>query len=278
MNVHKTCGIWFPQRQLGMANGVVAMGMALGFMLTSMISATALSPLLGGWRNVLFFYGIISVLFSGFWHFTRVPKDKNDSEADGPIKTPLIDRLKHMVRIKNIWLLGLMILGIGGCVQGMLGYLPLYLRNVGWSGPMADNALGTFHGISMICTIPIAMFSDRLGFRKKVLMIAAIMLIAGTGMLSLANGFMVWIAVIIGGMVRDGFMAIYITMVIETRGVGAAYAGMGIGLTSLFSAMSNLISPPFGNSLAQFSPGLPFVFWALLGLIGFTSLCFVAEN
>ena len=31
MNVHKTCGIWFPSKQLGMANGVVSLGMALGF-------------------------------------------------------------------------------------------------------------------------------------------------------------------------------------------------------------------------------------------------------
>jgi nitrate/nitrite transporter NarK len=33
MNVHKACGVWFPKEQLGMANGVVAVGMALGFLL-----------------------------------------------------------------------------------------------------------------------------------------------------------------------------------------------------------------------------------------------------
>jgi hypothetical protein len=26
MNVHKTCGVWFPKEQLGMANGVVSVG------------------------------------------------------------------------------------------------------------------------------------------------------------------------------------------------------------------------------------------------------------
>ena len=30
MNVHKTCGVWFSKKRLGMANGVVSVGMALG--------------------------------------------------------------------------------------------------------------------------------------------------------------------------------------------------------------------------------------------------------
>ncbi|MEJ2285880.1 MAG: MFS transporter, partial [Desulfobacterales bacterium] len=54
MNVHKTCGVWFPREQLGMANGVVSVGMALGFLSGSLLAATVFSPLLGGWRNVLF--------------------------------------------------------------------------------------------------------------------------------------------------------------------------------------------------------------------------------
>ena len=39
MNIHKTCGIWFPKEQLGMANGVVSVGMALGFLSGSLLAA-----------------------------------------------------------------------------------------------------------------------------------------------------------------------------------------------------------------------------------------------
>lgn len=52
MNVHKICSTWFSGRQLGLPNGVVSTGMALGFMTTSILSATVLSPLLGGWRGM----------------------------------------------------------------------------------------------------------------------------------------------------------------------------------------------------------------------------------
>jgi len=58
MNNIKACGIWFPRHQLGLANGFLSMGMALGFLVGSMTSATWLSPWLGGWRNVLIFAGI----------------------------------------------------------------------------------------------------------------------------------------------------------------------------------------------------------------------------
>lgn len=76
MNVIKTCGVWFSRRQWGLANGVAATGMALGFMVSSIISATLLSPWLGGWRNVLFFNGAIAMTISIPWYLSRpAPND-----------------------------------------------------------------------------------------------------------------------------------------------------------------------------------------------------------
>ena len=71
MTLHKACGVWFSGRRLGLANGVVSAGMALGFMSGSMISATLLSPRLGDWRRVLFFYGGVAIVMSIPWTLTR---------------------------------------------------------------------------------------------------------------------------------------------------------------------------------------------------------------
>jgi MFS family permease len=278
MNVHKTCGVWFSMRQLGLANGVVAMGMALGFMVGSMISATVLSPWLGGWRNVLLFYGAISIAISIFWHFTRPTIDDVETSAGETDTRSLRQTVLHVIRVRNVWLLGVSLLGIGSCVQGMLGYLPLYLRGIGWTEAGADGALATFHGVSMICVIPLALWSDKLGSRKKVLMVAALIIITGVGLLSIVDGMMVWVAVIMAGFVRDGFMAIFMTMIIETEGVGAAYAGTAIGLTMAFIGLGNLLSPPLGNSLADMAPGFPFLFWATLAAVGFFGLYLTKEE
>lgn len=275
MNVHKTCGLWFSKRQLGLANGIVSMGMALGFVVASMISATVMSPFLGGWKNVLFFYGAVSMVVGMFWHLAHPAPEKDDATTPTTTRVSLKSVIIRVSRIRNVWFLGIAILGFGGCAQGMLGYLPLYLREIGWSGILADNALGTFHGISMVAVIPIALLSDRLGSRKKILIPAALMMTIGTGLLSLVDGILVWVAVIVAGIIRDGFMAVFMTMIIETKGIGSVYAGTGIGLVMIFSGLSSMASPPIGNSLAHIHPGLPFVFWAGLGMVGSLSLFLV---
>jgi NNP family nitrate/nitrite transporter-like MFS transporter len=277
-NVHKTCGVWFSARRLGLANGVASMGMALGFMLGSLISATYLSPWLGGWRNVLLLYGAISVAISVPWLLSRDAPSPVTAAPSPPDAEPARRGLSHVVRLRSIWFLGLTLLGVQGCVLGTLGYLPLYLRGVGWPGAQADGALAVFHGVSMLFTIPLALFSDRLASRKTVLIGAVSMTIMGTSLLSVAGGAWVWVAVIMAGIVRDGFMAVLITTVIETEGVGPGYAGTAVGLILAFSGVGGMIGPPLGNSLASIDPAMPFAFWAALAVGGLASLTLVKEG
>lgn len=274
MNGIKTSGIWFSRHQLGLANGVTSMGMALGFMLGSLISATALSPLLGGWRSVLIFYGVLSILLAIPWYFTRNP----DVVKSSGTRLSIQKSLAHVMSIRQLWLLGLVIFGVGGSIQAVLGYLPLYLRGTGWQPATADSVLSAFHLASMIFTIPIALSSDRFGSRKRFLMAATTMTIVGFSLLSVVSGTAVWIAVITAGFVRDGFMAIFITMIVETEGVGPVYAGTAPGFVMVFSGLGTLFAPPLGNSLAHISPSLPFVFWTTLAIVGFLGLVMTKER
>ena len=278
MNVHKTCGIWFSAKRLGMANGVVAAGMALGFMLGSLLSATLLSPWLGGWRQVLFLYGGLSMLIGLLWCFTPEAGASHQSTSIAAGRISLWRGLYHVARLRNVWLIGLAMLGNRACIEGMLGYLPLYLRRVGWPPALADGALATFHGVSLLAAIPLAMLSDRLGSRKRFLIIATLMIACGVALLSVSKGELVWVAVIVAGIVRDGFMAILMTLIIELKGVGVAYTGTAIGLVLVFSRLGSLISPPLGNSLAELNLALPFVFWAALAFLGVFGFYFVKER
>lgn len=271
MNTLKMVSMWFSRRQLGLASGFMSMGMALGFLMASLLSASVLSPWLGGWRPVLFLYGGISAALCIPWLLTR-PAPLPASPAVGVRPVSLVKTMLRIASIRKIWLLGLAILGIGGCIQGTLGYLPLYLRGMGWTGPNADVATAAFHTASLLCTIPIALASDRLGTRKKVLAAAGMMMLMGVGLLSVAQGALVWLAVVMAGMVRDGFMAVFMTYVIETEGVGVTYAGTATGMVMVFSGVGNLLAPPIGNSLAATAPGLPFIFWASLIVVGFAGL------
>lgn len=273
MNCIKAIGQWFPPTQLGLANGVQAMSMALGFMLGSLLSATTLSPLLGGWRKVLILYGLIGASFSIPWAFTKtVPSHASNGSLS------IQSALKHVVGLKNIWLLGFGLFGVGGAIQGALGYLPLYLRGADWQPIHADGALSTFHTLSMIFVLPIALWSDRFGSRKRFLLVTSFLIACGFALLSFVDGGMIWAAVALSGFVRDAFMAIFLTMVIETEDVGPVYAGTATGLTMAISGIGNFIAPPIGNALAEMWPGAPYAFWSALTILGLVCLSMVKEK
>jgi len=276
--VHKTCGVWFRRQHLGLANGVVAVGMAAGFTVGAMISATILSPLLGGWRNVMLLFGAISIVLSILWLLTRSEPGQVESSASDTSTAPLRQALSRVIRIRDVWLLGLILAGVGGSIQGMHGYLPLYLREIGWTAASADGTLAAFNAISMIGTMPMALLSDRLGSRKTILFAATLMTAIGVGLLSVAGRPMVWASVLISGVVRDGFMAIFMTWIIETEGVGVTYAGTAIGLVATVSRLGSIFSPPIGNSFADVNLGLPFIFWAALAAVALPGFRFMKDT
>ena len=275
MNLHKVCALWFSGRRLGTANAVIACGMALGFTVGALVSATVLSPWLGSWRYVLFFYGCIAVLMSLPWAFTRVtPGERKrliSSRGGGSIR----QAFAHVVRLRDVWVLGIALLGVGGGVQGLLGYLPLYLREIEWSASRADAALAGFHAASLLAVLPLAWLSDHIGSRRKLLVAATVMIACGIGLLSIMDGVIIWIAVLMAGAVRDGYMAVFMTTVTELDGIGAKYTGTAIGLTMTLSRVGGLIAPPLGNSLASIGPRAPFVLWMAMALLGLIALGFL---
>jgi nitrate/nitrite transporter NarK len=271
----KITGLWFPPRQLGLANGIFTMGFATGFFVSSLISASVMSVWLDGWRNVLFFYGVLAVMLCIPWIFTR-PAPSTAGQATPALETiPMRQALAHVFKLKNVWLLGATLMFVGGAMQALNGYLPLYLRGQGWNGMYADGGLALFHLMSMLFVLPVALLSDRLKSRKTLLLGMTVIAILGVSLLSFANGPLVYVAIIMMGMVRDASMALIFAMVIETKGVGPLYAGSATGLVLLFLNFGGLYASPLGNRLASVSPSLPFIFWAGMTALGLLCLVFV---
>jgi MFS family permease len=275
MNIHKTCGIWFPKAQLGMANGIVSVGMALGFLSGSLLAATVFSPLLGGWRNVLFVYGAVAILFGMFWWFSAENAWDERRRANQTITYR--KAIGHVMRLRSLWVLCIATAGVSGCVNGLLGFLPLYLRDLGWEPAVADGTLASFHAASMLFAIPIALLSDRIGSRRGVLMTAMLLIGIGTGLLGIADGGLISLAVVLAGITRDGFMATSMTAIIEVKGIGPRFTGSAAGLAMSVMGVSNVLAPPIGNWLAKFGSGLPFLFWASLVVLGFLAYLFLPQ-
>jgi MFS family permease len=278
INVTKTIAVWFAGRNLGMANGVGAMGMGLGLMLGPLISATIMSPLLGGWRNVMYLYGGLSVAVAAIWLlFAKAPAAGSPGRVHiTPV--PFRKAFPTLVRNKAVWLIGLTILFRMGGITGMTGYLPIYLRGQGWPEASADGTLSVFYAVSTLAVIPISTLSDRIGRRKAVLFSGLITMTASLALLPLVGSSLVWVFMIVSGIFMDGFMSIIVTMLMETDGVGAEHAGTALGIVFTLAPIGAVIAPPLGNGLARINPGLPFIFWAGMSLVAIAALAFTTET
>jgi MFS family permease len=274
--VTKTVGMWFKGPKLGLAQGISAMGMGLGLMLGPAISATLLSPLLGGWQHVMYFYGAISVFIGILWVFMgREPQEvQTTTEA---ARLPLRQALGKLLRLKPLWLLGLTLMFRIGALMGMTGYLPLYLQGKGWNEAAADGVLSLFYAISTICVIPLSFLSDRLGSRKVIMLPALSVTIVCLGLLPIVPANLIWVLIAFSGIFMDGYMALNVTMLMETKGVGIEYSGMALGIVFTIAQIGSLVSPPIGNAFANINAGLPFVFWSVLSIAALVTFAFVKE-
>lgn len=279
-SILKTIATWFYGRKFVIANGVVAAGMGVGFTVGSMISATVLSPLLGGWENVLFLYGAISIIIGLLWFITvREPERLGSAGSEGGV--PFRQSISRVFRNKSIWLIGLTLLGYTACIQGMTGYFPTYLRNLGWTAAGADGTLAIFTGVSTLGVIPLVLLAQRFSLRKAIIFPILFITAVGVALLPLVGSAMVWVLMGLVGFARDGFMAICLTMGMETKGIGVVYAGTAVGLIQTILNLGSSIAPPLGNSLADPSnPASPFPFflWGAFGLLALVAFIFVKET
>ena len=265
---------WFYGKGLGAAQGIITAMVAAGMLFGAMVSATVLSPWLGGWQHVTYFYGAITLILGIVWIFTA-PEPPAAPAANPP---PFLKSARHVLSKSNIWLIGIAIMLFAGSNKGVLGYLPLYLTNSGWSTAGADSGVSVLNAAGMAAAVPFALLSDKIGNRKKIVIPGLILAMVGMVLLSEFTGPVAWGLIIVAGLSRDVIWAMSSTLVVETPDIGPAYAGMAVGIVQSLSRLGYVFAPPAGNSLVAFRPGAPFLFWAALALLSVIVFLFIRER
>jgi len=276
--VPKVTAVWFGGERLGFANGMLIVAWSIGAVFATQFSATLLSGWLGGWRNVLFFFGVPPVLMGLLWWFTGREPQQQDAGRAPSSGEPLGVSLASVIRLKEVWLMGVVLLTYWGTNTGFGGYLPIYLRNVGWEPALADTAMTVFTGIGVFGVIPMVMYSDKTGSRRSLMFFGSVILSISIGLLPLVNETGVWILLILGGLIRTGVTSLANTLIFEIKGVGGRYGGTAIGLTNSLGMLGAFAAPPIGNSLTAFNDDMPLYFWAILGIIALPLLFLVKET
>lgn len=275
--VPKITAVWFTGKQLATANGLLNVAWSFGAVLATISSATVLAPVLGGWRFVLVFFAVPPILLGILWWLTgREPHAAaKDLQQPDVLAVPFRESISHVFKIKDVWILGIILMLYWGANMGYNGYIPTYLRYIGWTETAADTAATFLAGFGMIGVMPIVMLSNRLGRRKIVMAGCAGLLGISMALLPLLGVSGMWGCVIIAGLLRAAPAAIGNAMLFETEGVGGTYAGTAIGLTNSLGMLGAFASPPIGNSLeTPFGLDAPIFFWAALSFASIPLLFF----
>jgi len=264
----KVTAEWFSGQHLGLANALLNVAWSVGAITATIFSATVFSPLLGGWRRVMFLYGAPAVVLGFLWLFTGRDPDKSELPEMAMSKIPFRQALSHVIRIKEVWIIGLITLTNWGASTGFIGYLPLYLRNIGWTPASADSAITVVNGAFAIGAIPMVLLAEKFRAIKGMTIFSICALAVTLALLPFLNSFGVWLILIFGGLGRSGLGSLVNVILLETKGVGSTYGGTAIGLSSTISMIGAFMAPPLGNSFVSISQGFPFIFWACLAALG----------
>lgn len=278
LNMIKLNRQWFAPNQLGLASGVMSAGFATGLMLGSRLSATVLSPMLGGWRGVLIFLGVLGVIVGVLWVIVHPPMEK--SKAQRPNIQSIFANLRFVMRYRELWRYTIAVFGVLGLMRGLVGYVPTYLREIGWAATDADTAITLFFLASLVGVVPMTHISDRIGNRNIVMILATMSMAIGTClMFVVSDSFIgVMVAMVIAGLFFDTFMALNGASITEIDGLDMAMMGSALGFMGMMQNIGATVIPPLGNTLTTISLDTPFLLWAASGVLALSALVFIRKR
>jgi MFS family permease len=275
--VPKITAEWFSGNKLALSNAFLNVAWSIGSMVATQFSAVSLSPAFGGWRNVLFFYGAPTFALGLLWLFTGREPTKEENPQKPTEEVPFSEALRHVLRNRTVWLVGITTFAAWGSTMGMVGYLPDYLKNIGWDSTSADSTVTVLSLMMMLGSIPMVLLSDKLHTRKGVLAISLGGLTAGLAILPFVNVTGVWLVIAITGFLRAGAGSLFNVVIFEDEAIGSRYGGTAIGLANTIAMIGAAAAPPLGNSLVQYGEGVPFLLWAGMAAVS-TGLLFFFKD
>jgi nitrate/nitrite transporter NarK len=264
-NLPKALGMWFPQEQLGLANGIALAGNGGGQGLATFAAPLAVGAA-GGWRGLTTWLALGVTALAVVWGVTvreRVPEPQLVSGGNGAADLPAPSAgLVGALAVREVWMVaGSYFFFLAGYL-GVVSYLPSYLVSVrGLAPQQAGGMLSIVLASYVVGSLILPGFSDRIG-RRKVVYVPGILL-SGL-MVYCASAFMgtTLVAVMVIWGFAAGAIALVFAVPLELPGIGPELAGSAIGATLLAGFLGGFVSPIAGLALAQRSPAAAFLFWA----------------
>ena len=243
-NMSKAVGMWFGQKELGMALGIVFVGGSLGGVIALMIGVP-LSNALGGWRNVMYLTGGIAAAVFVMWVALAKERPPTEVQAETAAARPsMLEGLKKIMRIRDLWLVCMMELCVMGAIMGFMGHFPHdTVDRIGMSPGMAGILTGIGAATVVVTNVLGPRFSDRVGLRRPFIWPFMLVGLFGATFMGIASGASLFILVIVLGASIGVVLPLFRAVTIENPRIGPLLAGSALGLLHMVNCVGATLVP-----------------------------------
>ncbi len=231
---------WFVVRR-GVMTGIAMAGIGLGILIIPPMANWLISNY--GWRISYIVFGIVVLLLITLaaQFLKRDPRQMGqlpygESEVGQESLTSVGGGLSLIkaVHTRQFWLVVMMFLFFGFCVQTILVHIVPYTTDLAISSANAANVLASIGGVSVVGRVILGSTGDRIGSKRAIAVCFSTMFIALLWLLVARDLWMFYLFAVIFGFAYGGWAALISLMVADLFGL----ASLGVILGAVLFGMS----------------------------------------
>lgn len=241
--IPKALSAVFTTKEFGKANGIAFAAFGVGSTVAFALSASVLSPMLGGWRMTAVAYGVLSAVMSVCW--ALIYRDDagalaQQEQAPAEDTSQASGLFSQLLRNPNLLRISFFFAFFAAALFAVLSVLPRVFEDRGLEQPGTLAALMT--GTMVVFNILGGAISDRVG-RKPVLVICSITFgICIPGLLAL-SGLPLVLALILAGAAAGPIIPVSTAIPVEMPDIGPALAGTALGILFMIGNFGGFAGP-----------------------------------
>lgn len=269
----KLVSVLFPPDRTGPPSSIYLIGASVGSAGVFGVGRPIIGPMLGGWRPLFFWSGVVAVAYAVIWFGVarRAAIDFLDSEHDSSFSVDSISQdlgliLSHR-ELQFVVVIGTMYLFVN---HGVQGWLPTVLESRGLSPDRAGQSTSLFVVTFAAGVLTVPVVADRYSTRRAALLTCGSVIFLGVvGTVVGGVGVVMVAGVVVTGIGVGGLSPLIRAIPPDLDGIGAGLTGTAMGFIFAVGEIGGFLGPvligTFHEATGSFVPGL--VTLATAGLV-----------
>ena len=259
-----TIARWFT-RIRGTMTGTIKVGAGVGMLLMPLVTNWLISSY--GWRTSYIIIGCVLLVFvvvaSQF--LKRDPSkigllpdgDKRESISRPSQKEGGVS-LKKAIQTRQFWMLCVMCLSFGFCLQTVMIHSAPYAMDIGSSPSTAASVLSIIGGVSIAGRFIMGGASDKIGNKRAYIICFSCLTIAFLSILTIHESWVLYLFAVVYAFGHGGLWSLLSPVIAELFGI--ASHGAIFGLVYFFSTIGGTIGPILAGYIFDISGSYQIVF------------------